>query len=314
MLFSNNPKNGLNINDRLLLLNPLKLEKCYRIMCQQLNALCQNVTKINVLKSSADPTEYCHQPSHRWQTNNNKNMKIRHRTLQSNQWNTICLMFIGLLAIGGGQSTYVVGAHSRDNNLTSNIYSNNNDSVVNKNVVAPTNTDDKRIKSDLTIVDINDLLADDQYFQNVTDIDADDDYSRRSRKLKQRSPIYQNEFAVYVPNGAEEADHVANRHGFVNTGSVGFLLLFPHFSFFKPKLISLVIPKKKKSLECILVVRLAIEMNLNYRILNILHQIMPMEQKHCVILKERVREKYTRSSFNYFQWFLCVCVCVFFLT
>lgn len=225
MWCSNNEKNGLNVNDHLLLLNPLKLGKCYQFMCQQWNSLCQNVKKINVLKSSPHSTEYCHQNPHRWQTNNNKNMKTRHRTLQSNQWNTICLMFIGLLSISGGQSTYVFGAHSRDYNLTSNIYTNNNDSVVNKNVVAsPMINDDKRY-NDLEIVDINDLLADKQYFQNVTDIDADDDYSSRSRKLKQRSPIYQNEFAVYVPNGPEEADLVADRHGFVNTGPVGFLSL-----------------------------------------------------------------------------------------
>lgn len=253
MLFSNNEKNGLNVNDHLLLFNPSKLEKCYQIMCQQLNSLCKNVTKINVLKSSPDPTEHCHQNSHRWQTNNNQNMKIRHRTHRSNQWNTISLMFIGLLSISGGQSTYVFGAHSRDNNLTSNIYSNNNDSVVNKSVVASTNADTERI-NDLEIVHINDLLAADQYFQNVTDVDADDDYSSTSRKLKQRSPIYQNEFAVYVPNGPDEADRVANRHGFVNTGSVGFSIFF-----ILHKLISLVIRKKK-----------SLKMNLNHRISNIL--------------------------------------------
>lgn len=223
MLFSNNQKDRLNVNDHLLLLKSSKFEKCYQIMCQQLNSLCQNVPKINVLKSSPDPIEYYyHQNPHRWQTNNNKTMKIKHRTLQSNQWNTICLMFIGLLSISGSQSTYVFGAHSRDNinnNLTSNIYSNNNnDSVVNRDVVASTNTDD------LEIVDINDLVADDQYFQNVTD--AVDDYSSRSQKLKQRSPIYQNEFAVYVPNGPEEADFVAHRHGFLNTGPVGFFSFF----------------------------------------------------------------------------------------
>lgn len=277
MLLSNNPKNGLNVNDHLLLSNPLKLEKCYQIMCQQLNSLCQNVTKMNVLKSSPDPNPEnpkSHQKPHRWQINNNKNMKIRHRTLQSNQWNTICLMFVGLLSISGSQSTYVFGAHSRDNNLTSNIYSNNNDSVVNKNVVASTNIDDLEI-----VVDINDLLADDQYFQNVTNIDGDDDYSSSSRKLKQRSPIYQNEFAVYVPNGSEEADCVADRHGFVNTGRVGFFF----FIFFLKKI---EINFARNSLECIFVVRLVIEMNLNHRILNILHQIIFMECGTLCLWKE----------------------------
>lgn len=35
-----------------------------------------------------------------------------------------------------------------------------------------------------------------------------------------RSPIYQNEFAVYIPSGAETADAVASKYGFSNMGQV----------------------------------------------------------------------------------------------
>lgn len=35
-----------------------------------------------------------------------------------------------------------------------------------------------------------------------------------------RSPIYQNEFAVYIPSGAATADAVASKYGFRNTGQV----------------------------------------------------------------------------------------------
>lgn len=37
-----------------------------------------------------------------------------------------------------------------------------------------------------------------------------------------RSPIYQNEFAVYIPSGEEAADAVAGKYGFTNRGQVSF--------------------------------------------------------------------------------------------
>lgn len=39
------------------------------------------------------------------------------------------------------------------------------------------------------------------------------------------SPIYLNEFAVYIPKGSEVADLVAEKHGFKNLGQVRFYLL-----------------------------------------------------------------------------------------
>lgn len=38
-----------------------------------------------------------------------------------------------------------------------------------------------------------------------------------------RSPMYQNEFAVYIPSGAEAADAVAGKYGFTNKGQVSFV-------------------------------------------------------------------------------------------
>lgn len=39
-------------------------------------------------------------------------------------------------------------------------------------------------------------------------------------KLKRRIPIYQNEFAVHIPSGAEVADRIAHKYGFENMGQV----------------------------------------------------------------------------------------------
>lgn len=39
-------------------------------------------------------------------------------------------------------------------------------------------------------------------------------------KLKRRIPIYQNEFAVHIPSGAEVADRIAHKYGFQNMGQV----------------------------------------------------------------------------------------------
>lgn len=39
-------------------------------------------------------------------------------------------------------------------------------------------------------------------------------------KLKRRIPIYQNEFAVHIPTGAEVADRIAHKYGFQNMGQV----------------------------------------------------------------------------------------------
>lgn len=83
------------------------------------------------------------------------------------------------------------------------------------------------------IVDIDD---DGEYARSIGDNDGDvnnanddaddaDTYASRnlhSRTRLRRSPIFQNEFAVYVPNGEEMADSIAGKYGFSNMGQVSF--------------------------------------------------------------------------------------------
>lgn len=37
---------------------------------------------------------------------------------------------------------------------------------------------------------------------------------------KRPQPIYQNQFAVHIPSSQHDADHIADKHGFVNLGQV----------------------------------------------------------------------------------------------
>lgn len=173
----------------------------------------------------------------------------RLRTLLPKQWNVISLLFIVLLSISV-QSNYVYGARSRDN--FNSIYLNNNHSVNNiiQNLTDSTDPIDASadaiqfMDNDLEIVDIDDLplsLPTDQNFRYNVTVDgvAIDDFfdpysssnsSSGNRKLR-RSPIYQNEFAVYVPSGSDEAHSIADKHGFVNMGQVSFTFHFFQFSF-----------------------------------------------------------------------------------
>lgn len=48
--------------------------------------------------------------------------------------------------------------------------------------------------------------------------------STSSTHQKRRAVVYSNHFAVHVPDGKEAADALADKHGFVNNGQVGFLL------------------------------------------------------------------------------------------
>uniref|UniRef100_A0A1B0GIL1 furin n=2 Tax=Lutzomyia longipalpis TaxID=7200 RepID=A0A1B0GIL1_LUTLO len=66
---------------------------------------------------------------------------------------------------------------------------------------------------------------------HTTGVSGEDiDQGRMSRP--RRTPIYQNEFAVYIPSGDEEAvNRIASKHGFTNMGQIGSLkdyYLFHH--------------------------------------------------------------------------------------
>lgn len=52
------------------------------------------------------------------------------------------------------------------------------------------------------------------YYDGLIDTDA-------NIRVK-RQPIYQNEFAVYIPNGADVANRIADKYGFTNLGQVSF--------------------------------------------------------------------------------------------
>jgi hypothetical protein len=51
-------------------------------------------------------------------------------------------------------------------------------------------------------------------------------YSDKIFTTKRSKPIYQNEFAVYIPGGIDKAHEIANRYGFTNMGQV---CVFPIF-------------------------------------------------------------------------------------
>lgn len=45
------------------------------------------------------------------------------------------------------------------------------------------------------------------------------------RGARQHKPVYSNEFAVHIPEGSEVADSIAAKHGFVNRGQVGGMIV-----------------------------------------------------------------------------------------
>lgn len=128
----------------------------------------------------------------------------------SNAFKTVILLFIVLLA--SGQLASAHGTHSRDS--PNSIYRNYNRNVNNVNNIGSyaTITIENATDTDVgvPIVDIDELDGD------VSDAAAYNEQDRRSK----RAPVYHNEFAVYVPAGAEEADSVAAKHGFTNMGQV----------------------------------------------------------------------------------------------
>lgn len=46
------------------------------------------------------------------------------------------------------------------------------------------------------------------------------DVHKREIRSRNNEPIYQNEFAVYIPKGSDSANAVASRYGFDNLGQV----------------------------------------------------------------------------------------------
>lgn len=58
-----------------------------------------------------------------------------------------------------------------------------------------------------------------EMYARLMDVEFGSEAAAMTRRPR-RSPIYQNEFAVYIPSGAAAADAVAARYGFTNEGQV----------------------------------------------------------------------------------------------
>lgn len=56
-------------------------------------------------------------------------------------------------------------------------------------------------------------------YDRLMDVEFGAEAAAMTRRPR-RSPIYQNEFAVYIPSGDAAADEVAAKHGFSNEGQV----------------------------------------------------------------------------------------------
>lgn len=240
MLFSNNLNNASNYcesDDDVQL-----IENCYRSMCDNDSSSTGNI-------------ENDTQPNHnynrmKWRSQQQINSKIhlnqqkmisKHQQPKQIEYRTITLhsssyafkafiLFI-IVLLSNGEYTSVHGALSRDS--LNSIYQNNNHSV--NNVInnelnasaAIENSIDTDI--DLPIVEnANLLLINDKFSSNGTDDAINNYFDRYAHKLR-RSPIYQNEFAVFIPNGADLADSIASKHGFTNMGTVSFFSFFFYF-------------------------------------------------------------------------------------
>lgn len=220
----------------------VSVERCYQSMSQQLKSPTsdQNATfdqGQNVVQAkhhNHNRTRWKgNRPHHNHQSNmmttKRPHQKIAHqqqRTLKPYTFNAVILFFILLLS--HDQMTTVNGARSRDS--FNSIYHNNNSVNNISNVDSKASVEMAAIAVDTNVVNqIDDELPiiDFEYFSNVTDdakfekilSEIENGNNGGGRKLKHR-PIYQNEFAVYIPNGVNVADTVAAKHGFTNMGQV----------------------------------------------------------------------------------------------
>lgn len=71
-------------------------------------------------------------------------------------------------------------------------------------------------------------IHDDDFSVLVDDLDKFDGFNSAfdHRHRSKRAPIYQNEFAVYIPSGDSMADEIASKNGFTNMGQVSVLFKF----------------------------------------------------------------------------------------
>ena len=99
-------------------------------------------------------------------------------------------------------------AHQVASTTFNNVTSNNNNNIIN-NV--------NRFSNNSSV--FNKTIASDNYY-------VDDIISSSANNRVRRSPMYQNEFAVYIPSGSAVADNVASKYGFSNMGQVSLFSIF----------------------------------------------------------------------------------------
>lgn len=137
--------------------------------------------------------------------------------------NAVVLFFIVLLShdqITTTTATTVHDARSRDS--SNSIYQRNNLSVNNviktgsieaASAAIDTNAVANQLDIELPIESFINVTNDDEFEQLLSS------RSSSNNKLR-RDPIYQNEFAVYIPDGVDVADRIAGKHGYNNMGQV----------------------------------------------------------------------------------------------
>lgn len=128
--------------------------------------------------------------------------------------NAFVLFFIVLLShdqITTTAATTVHDARSRDS--FNSIYQRNNLSV--NNVAIDTDAVVNQLDIELPIESFINVTNDDEFERLLSSRSS----SSSNNKLR-RDPIYQNEFAVYIPDGVDVADRIAGKHGFSNMGQV----------------------------------------------------------------------------------------------
>lgn len=198
----------------------LSIEKCYqsiKSLTGDTNALFDN----GVIVSTASSHHLHHNHNRiRWKKSQRQRTSMAHqnqRTPTPYTFNAVVLFFIVLLS--HDQTTTVYGARSRDS--SNSIYQSNNLSV--NNVIKIDSNASAAIDTN-TVVNHIDVELPIDTFVNVTNDDEFEQLLRHreysSGSTQKRDPIYQNEFAVYVPGGTNTADRIAYKHGFDNMGQV----------------------------------------------------------------------------------------------
>lgn len=119
--------------------------------------------------------------------------------------------------------TTVNGASTRDS-YSNSVY-NNNTSI--NNVITANVTSFGDVESPRSFILADNLDSETVNVPNdinATSNDNNDQYEYKhvynSRSRLRKTPIYQNEFAVYIPNGIDVADSIAAKHSFTNMGQV----------------------------------------------------------------------------------------------